>query len=157
MRTINLDLNEGELTYPIGSYIQKNLPIIKALANAIRNLNIQQRIIFCCMGSSGAIIAAIVASEIPNSTIYHIKKDGESAHSSNYIELFPDDYIILIDDFISSGATMHRTVDKLTSLNSEVHINCIALGGSVRSDTIVRDINPDILILNENGQLVKSY
>ena len=91
MKTINLNLDEGELTYPIGNYIQKNLPIIKALSNAIKELNIQSRIVLCCMGSSGAIIAAIVSSEIPNSTIYHIKKDGEHAHSSNYIEFLSND------------------------------------------------------------------
>ena len=118
------------------------------MAEKIIELNIQSRIVLCCMGSSGALIAGIVCSIIPNTIVYHIKKEGENAHSSNYFSFDFEDYLIIIDDFVSSGDTLRKIKAGIKRISSSLTINCIAIGGSIGSYSSIEEINPDILICN---------
>lgn len=61
-----------------------------------------------CRGSSGAILAALLASNIKNECIVcHVKKDGETSHNR---EINPNRYVpfinVIIDDFVCSGRTI---------------------------------------------------
>jgi hypothetical protein len=52
------------MKYPVGLRIQDNIPIIKEMAKAIKKQYPTHRINLICMGSSGAIIATIIAQKL---------------------------------------------------------------------------------------------
>ena len=100
------------MEYPVGTYIEVNLPIIRNMAEAIISLRWSQ-IAFCCMGSSGAIIAGILASMMPSNisvVILHFKKDGEISHNSGVSLDYKLYKSLFVDDFIASGTTL-KTVN----------------------------------------------
>jgi orotate phosphoribosyltransferase-like protein len=149
MKEINLHLDKS-INYPVSKYIQDNISIIQAIIKEINKLNIIHRIVFCCRGSSGAIMAGIASYNIPNSTIFHIKKAGENSHDdSNYFCFHEKDYIIIIDDFISSGKTMLKIYEAIKK-NTIIPIRVIALGGICGNEDVIETIHPEILIHNKH-------
>ena len=108
--------NQGEIRYPVGSHIMNAISFInKAL------LIIEEKIVFkntniliWCRGSSGAILAGLLASKLIGlyPTIYtrivHVKKTGENAHDADIKHVpFNSTYTnIIIDDFSYSGETI---------------------------------------------------
>lgn len=144
-----IHLNVGEVLYPIGSNIQRNLSTINLVTDTLqKTIGNNNRIVLCCMGSSGAIIAGIAASKMSNVAILHIKKEGETSHSNHKsFEFISDDYIVIIDDFMSSGATIQRIYSFLEEMNKQV--NCIALAGAKSCEGLIKDINPDLFIYTD--------
>jgi len=74
---------------------------------------------FWCQGSSGAILASLVIAQLKEKlpmmscNINHIKKDNEVSHSSE-LPVFSNNkntFHIVIDDFISTGATINRVTE----------------------------------------------
>ena len=123
-----MNINCGEVNYPIGINIAHNLPVIKNLAKAFNKLKCKGKINVFCMGSSGAIMAAIFASIVKNVTIIHVKKDGEESHSGyNDVTRFVGngETNIIIDDFILSGDTMNTMYRKITP---KIEIDYLILG-----------------------------
>ena len=120
--------NFKTIDYPVGDNIQNNISIINKMGIMIKSiliekkLEIDNQINLICSGSSGAIIAAIVAtilySNFKKVNIRHIKKDGERSHINNdyksylYNNYFSDVNII-VDDLICSGVTMRRIFNKI--------------------------------------------
>ena len=83
-----------------------------------------------CRGSSGAIIAGIIANSIPNCKIIHIKKEGESSHdaSTEYSleNILENNYKnIIVDDLIDSGFTMKVITDYMKKYIGEIDIICV--------------------------------
>lgn len=148
--------NHGVSTtsYPVGAYYGevygKFKKISKFFFNKIPVSELEDKTInLFCTGSSGLITASIFAgyamenyshvfSEI---RIIDIKKHGERAHgeSFSYFYITENNFNIIIDDFISSGATLRRLVfdikDKLyrrnSSDNTDIKFNSLILSGCV--------------------------
>lgn len=124
------------IQYPVGSNIQENIPIINQMAKVINELFVDEYINLLCMGSSGAIIASIVALSNPKMTIIHVKKDGEDSHSTSLTSKYDNAKNVIIDDFIATGDTLNKIYRKFKSrmewLNSNVVIDAVCVTGSSR-------------------------
>lgn len=130
-----------QMSYPIGIYIQDNIPIIKTMAEAIylvvdEYYKNRDEIDLVCKGSSGAIIAGLV-STILNTMftkriiIHHIKKNGENSHSgSSFPNVYSNSVIIVIDDFISSGTTISSIIDTLND-NNILKLDILCVSGNI--------------------------
>ena len=104
-----IELENQCTSYPIGRNIQDNMLGILDYQKAIIDTFGEdgRKINLICMGSSGAIIAGIVASGIPNSKITFVKKEGVSSHDSlPELELYNKFINIIIDDFFVTGNTL---------------------------------------------------
>ena len=81
-------------------------------------------------GSSGAIIGGLVASILNHRnivTITHIKKEGESSHSSGIYDLKHTYPIVIIDDLMSSGSTVCEIYKALNDIRYyDVDTLCIS-------------------------------
>lgn len=116
------------MDYPIAEHIQKNLSNINGMAKTIRSLN-QSNIVLCCRGSSGAMIAALIAQKLKKGTckIVHFKKPGEISHSMYFGHCFLDDpYIIIIDDFAITGETINKIYEAIRK-HTQKKIDCVCL------------------------------
>jgi orotate phosphoribosyltransferase-like protein len=133
MKTIHADFTT--IKYPVGDYIQYNIPIIKYMGDKIKliliekKLNTDAQINLICSGSSGAIIASIIATilydKFEKVCIRYIKKDGENSHGFSYMcsEWFKG-FNIIVDDFITTGATMKYIFNKI---NNNTKVDLIAV------------------------------
>lgn len=137
------------LKYPVGEFMGQNFPIIDQMAVELMKL-IEEKyqdtheVIFLCRGSSGAIIAALMAKHIWfnsewTSNIFHIKKDGESSHGSGIFtekELFnPSSVVVMVDDIVATGGTIEAMLDKVQSVTPQKpHILCVS--GGIHSSVI---------------------
>lgn len=100
-----------ELKYPIGEYIANNLPTILEMVKIIKELN--QPVNLWCRGSSGTIIAAIIAFHIEKCVICYVKKPNEENHHNFKIN-YEEDYLnIIVDDFIATGYTISSILEKI--------------------------------------------
>lgn len=138
------------ICYPVGCYIQSSLRTIKIMADHIKEKCEYKPIVnLICQGSSGAIIAAIIANEVPNSHIIYVRKSGENSHSDSYEInriILKGAYNIFIDDRIQTGKTMRRLYK---ACQSQINIfrdaalpdlifkpDLIAVTGSLRMDDL---------------------
>lgn len=96
--------------YPVGECIIRNIPTIKIYTEIIKKESNGQRINLYCAGSSGAIIAAIIATELSDVEICHVKKEGENSHSPSCP--YSRGYNVIVDDFVSTGRTIDYILDK---------------------------------------------
>ena len=112
-----IKLNSGSISYyPIGTFVSSYIEICKEIATVLDNLYPKGNISIWCRGSSGAILSALVVSNMKNNNvnIYHIKKDGEKSHSG--INIFDKSRVnVIIDDIISSGTTMQYIYEGIQS------------------------------------------
>ena len=116
--------------YPVGTYISQNLPTIKAMAKILKEKYPKGEIVLWCRGSSGAIIAGIVASTSKRFTINHIKKENEECHSKE-ITLNNKITNVIIDDFIVSGETIQIIYDTIMRYKENINVNCLIVSGNV--------------------------
>lgn len=130
-----LNLDAG---YPVGQSIKNWIKISQAMARALKHVfpDNQYPIRLWCQGSSGAMLAALVATheELSIHEIIHVKKHGEHSHSSStYVG--SQDYIrnIIIDDFISSGETVKRIYTEFKSSNQHLKIDAILMAGIIHT------------------------
>lgn len=102
--------------YPVGENINQWLKVIPNYIEIIKsyvkgkNTNID----LVVTGSSGSIIGALIASQMPeymNLKIVHIKKQNEDSHWESTIRDIK--HIFFIDDFISMGFTLDRVNSKI--------------------------------------------
>lgn len=127
---IPFDYNEDVL-YPVSlniesglHFINKSYPHLKKLLDDKVDINIW------CRGSSGAILSTLLVTKLISDKydvhrikICHIKKTGESSHSSDF-SYKPhlrkeNSFNIIIDDFISSGNTVNTIYLRMCEINDE--------------------------------------
>lgn len=125
-----------DMSYPVGRDMDNVLEKVKVFAEYIKKLVPEEKnICFLVRGSSGAIIAGILASLLERPCrISHFKKEGEDSHSfGNPINI--EDYHIITDDFISSGHTVSNIyLNFLKSCNYEkTKIDMLVVSASVCS------------------------
>ena len=100
------------IEYPVGIYILHNTPIIKNMANYIKRKFPEGTISLWCRGSSGAIIAGIISSNLKrNVFIRYISKNNEKRHDKNNHN-YETDINIIVDDFICTGETIDIIINK---------------------------------------------
>lgn len=117
-------------SYPVGENISNNLPLIQIMYEEIKKLHGVEGINLWCRGSSGAIIAAIIAKEYINSggkaLICHVKKKGEHSHNGSlYFEHGSKD--IIVDDFVSSGETVKAIWAKQQEVTEKRPCHCLVV------------------------------
>jgi len=80
-----------------------------------------------CRGKSGMLAAGYLAASM-NKNIIIIRKSTNNAHAAGLVEYWesPERYII-VDDFISSGATMANITSKMKKLFPKAKLVAIAL------------------------------
>lgn len=124
---------EYDMVYPIGKNIKNMLSYTDVFLKHILEIVPKDvRLNFLCRGSSGAILAGIIASQIPKeyeTIINHVKKPGESSHSGD-LRLKNEDFNIIIDDFISSGETVSSIYNDFKKAGG-TEINLLVVSGRV--------------------------
>lgn len=120
-----IDINFISCSYPVGSDWNNINLIIETYFNAFNRL-INEKfksttgVNLWCRGSSGAILAGLFASKISwlNPRICHSKKEGESSHQTTPYHFSDNENVInvVIDDFVSSGATIRAILSEMKSL-----------------------------------------
>tara|TARA_R110002073_G_scaffold144403_5_gene296514 strand:+ start:2542 stop:2988 length:447 start_codon:yes stop_codon:yes gene_type:complete len=121
-------INDPRLTmlnYPIGENLSKNLEGIGIMSEIIQDQYQGTGLNIWCRGSSGSIIAAIIAKDYIDkgglAKICHVKKDREYSHSDSIC--YEKDFInIIVDDFVCSGETIRAiySVQQNTTKNRKV-------------------------------------
>ena len=112
---------EKRLEYPIGDNLRYNLNMIESMNEMLYKILHEyypgKKVMLFCRGSSGAILAAMASLHLIKKQrevfICHIKKDGEESHSGNpYSARYErkENVLVVIDDFISSGATISSII-----------------------------------------------
>lgn len=129
MKTVKYYHVDSYIGYPVGLCMAGNITAIQRMAFRIRDVFYNERINLWCRGSSGAIMAAIVASIIPNAIISYVRKPNETGHSLYSHATDKDRKNIVIDDLISSGTTIQLIKDFM--LTHGVSVDCLCVGGPV--------------------------
>lgn len=129
------------MDYPVGIYLQSNLPIIKEYIKIIKGLK-KKKINLICTGSSGAIIAGIIGTKI-NCKVIYVRKEGERSHERHGDSPDIDAYTIVVDDFVSTGQTIKRILDHY----KYTKINCLLVSGRIHShDICFKEEDFDLII-----------
>jgi len=119
--------NSDSTKYPVGRFIQQNMYIILDMIAKLKTVNTKDDLILWCRGSSGSIMSGVIASHFPNAKISHVKKDGESSHSSDVDIYIEKSHInVIVDDFISSGNTVNTVAQMMKRNNYTVHGLCVS-------------------------------
>ena len=129
------------MEYPVGSHMSYNIPIIKKMVSIIKRKYNDKPINLFCQGSSGAIVAAIICLYVSKCKIIHIKKDGEYSHSLSCPQ--HDGYNIIVDDFISSGATVQRIIEEAAKIHYIREFDALIVSDSINKKVIKSLINID--------------
>tara|TARA_R110000796_G_scaffold231853_4_gene349908 strand:+ start:1717 stop:2259 length:543 start_codon:yes stop_codon:yes gene_type:complete len=118
--------SEASTGYPASSDFPQLLLACKDLANLIRQEFKTKSLQLVGRGSSGAIICALVGQELVEDyrvKITHVKKSGEESHcSNNMIRLDIDIPIIILDDFMRTGATIEAIIENLPKVDDTTPI-----------------------------------
>jgi len=117
------------MEYPVWGYLEKNLPIIIAMADLIKQKNYPAPYLICS-GSSGAVIAGIISTKFtPPLPIFYVRKPKESGHSHCFdIGILRNKTLIVVDDFVITGNTIDRilkTLEKITN-STTVDVLCVS-------------------------------
>lgn len=138
---IPLNLIKNTIYYPVGNNLDRNGSIIEEMANYIYltildyySASYDEPVTLVCRGSSGAIIAGMVAYHLTsygmkNVYIYSVKKDGEKTHYREPLHNFYHSILVVVDDFISSGATIEAIqihLDHLFKKHKKIDIVCVS-------------------------------
>ena len=129
MKTVKFFKIRPKMDYPVGANIMRNLPIILEMAELLKKAFPTERIHLWCRGSSGAIIAGIIATNFKKVVICHIKKPGESSHSEGLPKTVKDAVHIIVDDFIGMGATVEEIHLAFKKHTRGKEIDCLCITG----------------------------
>lgn len=130
MKAISLNENHYCVYYPVGSYMSGTMNFLHevkkvSISKSLEFMDTKKPINIWCRGSSGAILSAlfcsIVLPENRELRIIHLKKPGETSHSTCSEFTNSETINIVIDDFIETGFTLKeitsqipRRIDKFT-------------------------------------------
>jgi adenine/guanine phosphoribosyltransferase-like PRPP-binding protein len=104
--------NDFHLHYPIGHNMTNAMEYINLIAPILQDLCKEHPINIWCMGSSGAILSALLTTKLSNQcSICHVKKDGENSHDSS-LHVQQHAINIILDDFSRTGDTVNKIAEK---------------------------------------------
>lgn len=129
------DLNTP--SYPVGSKIYQDQKTANAMSTAIKTVFKDKKVVLISRGSSGAILAAMIAAQNGDVVkILHIRKESERSHYSNEDDAFVETentVYIIVDDFIHTGKTISSIWRKLEFLEFP-KIDGLIVGGVIHPD-----------------------
>ena len=134
MKTVNFIRLENNITYPVGIYIVQNLSIINKMGDILFDLYGKEKsnINLWCMGSSGAIIASLIATRFKNVVILHVKKENEPSHSDGTnANFFPSDINIIVDDMVATGKTVSLIYKEFCKQSIFNEIDCLCVSNTL--------------------------
>lgn len=148
------DLNLVGPGYPVGYNI---LALSKTIISYVNFMKLKfshlkegnNRIVFWCRGSSGAILAGLVAHHLnldgfDIARIHHIKKEGEESHINAHHPFSKNDFNIVIDDFIASGETIYSILN-------------VALNHLDNESPIIYKEEMDLLLITDDVRINQGY
>jgi len=117
MKIIQIPFSK-ELEYPVSQNMLEAINFINVVTPRLKKLIGNQKLNIWCRGSSGAILAALLVNKLKTNDclIFHIKKEGESSHSSNNFGDLTSNrkaLNIVIDDFVYTGKTLQAIKEVL--------------------------------------------
>lgn len=116
----------GNINYPVGHNLDVNIPLIKKMATKIKEIYPTECIDLWCRGSSGTIIASIIASTIEINNIQYVRRENESdSHSCGISNTESNVINIIVDDFICSGNTIKAIIQKMKQYYVTPHALCV--------------------------------
>ena len=123
-----------EMYYPVGSNMKENLVTIRSYVASIVEEYPTQPLQLWVRGSSGAIIGGVIAAMLPDRdiNIFHVKKSGESSHSSSPV--LPGHINIIVDDFMCSGSTLNSIYTEMRLRNTVP--DTLVISGTVTLDKL---------------------
>lgn len=150
------------IQYPVGLCMNHNIPNINILCDdllkAIRNRSTKpdaNTIQFWCAGSSGAIIAGIMANFLYSNgitpvRINYVRKNEElpSSHENGHCNHNPNDLTIFVDDIISSGTTYRRVRQQLRQSTNLIDFDIVVITGII-DESLVPSTSPVIVIAQD--------
>lgn len=136
MKTVKFVQILPTMEYPVGENITKNLPTILAMSNLLKDLYPSKSMHLWCRGSSGAIIAAIIATNFKKVVICHVKKSGESSHTDALPKSMRNAVHIIVDDFIAYGSTVNEIYTAFKKHTRNKEIDCLCVTGKFNIDVI---------------------
>lgn len=148
--------SENKELYPVGEHLDNVIIYIENISAELEKILDHTKCLnIWCRGSSGAILAALLASRFiyHSPRILHVKKEGEEAHSTNgsfnHHTSFNHVINIIIDDFVSSGETIRKIYSTARKFVPKIDVLI------VHSIPIHRDwflpFRPDTLIIWEGS------
>lgn len=122
---------KGTINYPVGEYMNYNLPIIKSMYKSLKKLFPKDNLTLYCAGSSGAIISGVLASMFKDRKVIiaFVRKSKEKSHGDYYLPLEKDSKAIIVDDFIASGLTIYNIYEGFHKHNPSLEIDCLCVSG----------------------------
>lgn len=169
-RVKNVILSKPLLTisdYPVGRNLIQTMFVANSMADELNKLFLQitklyqegtygsidlpPHITLFCQGSSGAILAALVAARCSFvKEILHLKKPGEKSHAASFEKAFPNSFNFFIDDHIASGYTIEMCCKNFLYHNPGKKCNGIIVSSIVFEKDI--PCNVDYLICGQYDQ-----
>lgn len=142
------------VTYPIGVHYEESKAIAKLTARRIAKI-FPQPINFLVRGSSGAIIATMVANHLNYPVrIFHIPKPEEQTHRDAFCRSFLDGPIIIIDDLMCTGQTILEIYKEFLFSNPKKPLSAIIICNKLNNNQkkIIRNsflqFEPNLIILS---------
>ena len=132
MKTVKFVKIDKRIYYPVGDKISENLIAIKDMVKLLKELYPDKQLYLWCRGSSGAIIAGVIATQFKRVVICHVKKEGESAHSDFLPSVSEDGVNVIVDDFIGMGTTVNEVYKAYNQRTGNININCLCITGKFR-------------------------
>jgi orotate phosphoribosyltransferase len=124
-------------SYPTGSNPSAIVRLAVEISNVIYEQFPKKSIYLLSTGASGAMIAGAISAlaQTTIQRIIQIRKEAEDCHDPNgFIQVLlnkEENAIIFVDDFISKGTTLHRTIKKINELNPLLTLDGVIVGGTV--------------------------
>lgn len=134
------------LSYPVGMYMQDAIQYIKEVTPFIKDLIGAEPVNIWVRGSSGAILAALLVSNLDNECyIQHIKKEGEQSHHSGFS--YRDvGYNMILDDFCRSGETLNAIWNEASRHTG--NIDLLVLANMCKEEWCL-DFKPENLLIDK--------
>jgi orotate phosphoribosyltransferase-like protein len=127
--------NKLEVDYPIGIGMNQAIKAAKAMAEKlveiVNGLDEVKDVNLLCRGSSGSVLSALVSSFIVDKIegdviISYVHKEKEQSHEPGTARLYPDDFIVIVDDFTCTGNTLEVLYQALKDY-AGVTPNCVCM------------------------------
>lgn len=136
------------LEYPIGLNMYDAISYIGEITPHLKKIIQEEPLNIWCMGSSGAILAALLVKNISNSCkICHVKKRGEQSHEIGFYNRHVAGKNIILDDFSRSCKTLEKIYE---GYDSYVKTPLDALVLSNGYDDTIPSFTPKCIIIDKD-------
>ncbi len=155
-----IEIPGKEIGYPVGLHMPDALLYIDEVAKYI-NENIKDKTIHVfCIGSSGAILASLLYSQVVSGNklyVCHIKKVGENSHSGHNLTFKKSDINIIIDDFSYTGTSLENIYNAIGQMSVIIDYLILSKITNGACYTIANIIKPLNVITTIEGRELSRY